>query len=254
MSSDCGHALERAAARARQLHPELERWTLAFARGHRARLLHSLQLAVEHLDAREPVLDVGCLPPLGLVALQSMGYSMIALDLAPQRYGRVFTDAAVPAVQCDVERHHIPLASDSVGGILLLEVFEHLRIDIPHTIAELYRVLRPGGCMLLSTPNLLEARRLWTLLLRHRTQAIGPEYRKLHGVGHMGHVRIYTAPDVADLVSEYGFSVERIHYHGAMPFSRSPRSLILALLHRTLPFTRRYFTLVLRKERAGSPP
>src|SRR5687767_9206301 len=58
--------------------------------------------------------------------------------------------------QADVEIRHdgtLPLAEGSVDAVLSTEVLEH--VEDPQTyLSECFRVLRPGGRMLLSTPGI----------------------------------------------------------------------------------------------------
>ncbi len=47
--------------------------------------------------------------------------------------------------------YEIPLSSDSVGGIICKSVLEHLEVP-ERAVAELYRVLKPGGKILVYVP------------------------------------------------------------------------------------------------------
>jgi SAM-dependent methyltransferase len=46
--------------------------------------------------------------------------------------------------------HHLPFADSSLGGVLALNVFEHLE-DPPRAAQELHRVLRPGAVVVIQT-------------------------------------------------------------------------------------------------------
>jgi SAM-dependent methyltransferase len=54
----------------------------------------------------------------------------------------------------NVEAQDLPIADGSVDLVLALEVIEHLLFDPMYMLAEANRILRPGGIVLLSTPNL----------------------------------------------------------------------------------------------------
>ena len=63
----------------------------------------------------------------------------------------------------------LPYDHDTFDRALCLDVLEHLRFDEqPLAIAELYRVLRPGGEVLVSVPNLAHLQSRVSFLLRGR--------------------------------------------------------------------------------------
>jgi hypothetical protein len=106
-------------------------------------------------------------------------------------------------------------------------------------------VLKPGGYLLCSSPNFLEFRRFLTLLIRRKTSSVFEEYRKLHTLGHMGHVREYTARDVEVFMTRMGFRCERTLYRGIADWSLRPAGFLRALAHRFVPSSRNWFMLVL---------
>ena len=73
----------------------------------------------------------------------------IALDYHAQRS---FGDRNV---NVDGDIQALPFASDSVDGVVCLEVIEHLPAP-QSAIDEIHRVLRPDGLLLLTTPFLLQ--------------------------------------------------------------------------------------------------
>jgi SAM-dependent methyltransferase len=156
--------------------------------------------------------------------------------------------------QCDIEIEPLPFADDHFDLILLSEVLEHLRIDLISTIKEIHRVLKPGGYLLCSSPNFLEFRKLLVLLTRGKTVDIFDEYNKLHTLGHMGHVREYTARDVKEFMTKMGFRCEKTIYRGMAEWRLRPwglkriAGLVRAAFHRLLPVSRSLFMLILIKE------
>ena len=67
----------------------------------------------------------------------------------------------------------LPYDGNSFDRALCLDVLEHLSFeDQPRAVAELYRVLRPGGELLVSVPNLAHLQSRVHFLLRGRL--IGP--------------------------------------------------------------------------------
>jgi SAM-dependent methyltransferase len=97
------------------------------------------------------VLEAGCGEGYGADLLASTAEAVIGLDydlLTTQHVARAY-----PRVQ--VLRGNLvglPLASGSVDVVANLQVIEHLW-DQPGFLAECLRVLRPGGRLLITTPN-----------------------------------------------------------------------------------------------------
>ncbi len=103
-------------------------------------------------------LDGGCGVGGLTVALQGRGARVVALDigeqLAREAHRRLGCAAAVGSLL------HLPFAAETFDVVLSSEVIEHTP-DPEAAARELYRVLKPGGHMVLSTPN-----RLWQFPVR----------------------------------------------------------------------------------------
>jgi SAM-dependent methyltransferase len=168
--------------------------------------------------AGKRVLDVACGAGFGLDMLRAAGASAIGMDLdyAPLRGGW-------RQVQADATR--LPLADASVDVIASFETIEHVP-DARALVLELRRVLRPGGVLVLSTPN----------------REFGPPERH---TGNPFHVQEFTAPELHALLREW---FEQVQLYGQRPVpsyrfvpylmvvpDRSPSALAWKALNR-LPF------------------
>lgn len=126
----------------------------------RPRLARAVALA--DLRADQWLLDLGC--GRGEVALHcaQRGSRVLALDYssdclsltaqAARRAGDALRGQVAP-VQGDSK--NLPLRANSLSGVLMLDVVEHLYPwELELVLAEAYRVLKPGGCLVLHTlPN-----------------------------------------------------------------------------------------------------
>ena len=191
------------------------------------------------------VLDVGAMPYFATLALHLQGRDVVGVDLNP---GRLPTPG-LRVVTCDIEHNRIPLDDDSVDVILFSEVFEHLRIDLLHTVGELRRILTRDGVLLLTTPNLRSVRGLVRLIIRRQGWTVGADpaeqYARLKTIGHMGHVREYTDREFESVLHACGLRVEEVIWRrkrGSAGVLR-PLTWIEALL----PSLRPYMTLVARR-------
>lgn len=71
------------------------------------------------------------------------------------------SDNKVRVVSHDIETEPIPLDADSVDVVVLIPVIEHL-IEPIGVLREIRRVLRPGGRLIMDTPNIAK----WTRRLK----------------------------------------------------------------------------------------
>ena len=93
------------------------------------------------------LLDVGC--GGGLLAPHVRGYRHVGVDVASSALAVAATRGVVP-VQGDCTA--LPIATGSVDVVVAGELLEHVP-DLPGTVAELARVLRPGGTIVIDTIN-----------------------------------------------------------------------------------------------------
>jgi len=121
------------------------------------------------------------------------------------------------------------LADGSINAVLFGEVFEHLLNHPVGLLRQIYRVLRPGGTLLLTTPNpstLANAVRV--LLDRHSLWgtedfACGPKFvdGEIIDKGDI-HYREYRADELRKLITIAGFRVDFCGFVGSGSSSHEP--------------------------------
>jgi SAM-dependent methyltransferase len=104
-----------------------------------------------------PVVDLGCGPGFLSGALLRQGFAVVAFDRAPGVLERVRARFAGEPRFLGVEDarlDELPLPDAEAGAVFLIEVLEHLpRDEWDPLVAEVARVLRPGGRFVITTPN-----------------------------------------------------------------------------------------------------
>lgn len=95
----------------------------------------SLETFLSKYASEERVLDIGA----GGSAYGKMFPNRVSFDIDPARKPDIVGDA-----------HHMPFSDGEFGMIVCTEVLEHLK-DPPRAITEMWRVLKPGGTLLLTT-------------------------------------------------------------------------------------------------------
>ena len=139
----------------------------------------------------------------------------------------------------------------------LSEVLEHLpSTAVPPLLAEIHRLLRPGGRLILTTPNLLALP--YRLLLLIGRSPFELPVQTSFAPGTYGHIRLWSADEVAALGRQAGFEIEKVCHRtwmlGHYCFDRATQhwaEKLLLLLDRTLgalrPRCRDSWAMVLRR-------
>jgi 2-polyprenyl-3-methyl-5-hydroxy-6-metoxy-1,4-benzoquinol methylase len=97
-------------------------------------------------------LDIGCGAGTLLGLAQRRGYEVEGIELTPDRRASAAARTGATVHSQPVEQLHLPDASFDV--ISMINVFSHL-VSPTGTLAELRRLLRPGGVVILATGELL---------------------------------------------------------------------------------------------------
>ena len=160
---------------------------------------------------RGSVLDIGC------------GSGRIIQDL-PDAVGM---DILLPKLRFLRDRHRhlvqgtvftLPFATERFDVVICSEVIEHIP-DYPQVFQELTRVLRPGGTLILGTPDY--GRRLWWIL-----EWI---YGKiLPGAYAHEHITHYTHDSLARRLMAQGYAIQEFQYVGFCELifrARKPRAV-----------------------------
>ncbi|MDT5060036.1 MAG: hypothetical protein QOH63_495 [Acidobacteriota bacterium] len=104
--------------------------------------------------------------------------------------------------QFNIEKETFPYGDETFDIVLFCEIIEHLLADPVHALIEIRRILKPGGILVLTTPNVVR--------LDNVRKVIAGEniYDPYSGYGPYGrHNREYTQEDLFNLLSANGFSV-----------------------------------------------
>lgn len=218
---------------------------------HRARFRRDFQtLAASWRGGR--LLEVGAYPFFFTALLKQAGLPVAALDLAPDRLAPFIERHGLEVARSDIEAERWPFADASFDYALFTELLEHLRFDPLFALAELNRVLRPGGLALLTTPNLYALKTVLRFALGRGLWDPLAEFGKLRRLGHMGHVREYARRDVIRLLAASGFAVRHAAYvQYAYPrnlFGLAARPILAAV-----PALRGYQLVIAEKTRSAPP-
>ena len=165
------------------------------------------------LRAGDRLLDLGCGGGRHAFEALRRGARVVAFDrdgdelfealtimAAMDQAGETAPPAAAAATRGDALA--LPFPNASFDRVIAAEVLEHIPADAT-AIAELTRVLRPGGTIAVTVPRWLPERICW---------ALSDEYHGKPG----GHIRIYRAGELASRMRGAGLRVTDSHHAHAL--------------------------------------
>jgi glycosyltransferase involved in cell wall biosynthesis/SAM-dependent methyltransferase len=120
----------------------------------------------------------------------------------------------------DAEKDPFPYGDGEFSTVLCCELLEHLTADPLHMLVEINRILKPGGHLVLTTPNLASLRALAGILQGFHPQLFSAYIRPRNGVVDARHAREYTPIELRRLLEDSGFEVTLIE---TGPFREEPK-------------------------------
>lgn len=191
---------------------------------HSYRLWRSLQIITKHIPINRPirVLELGSAPYLfsGLlsqycnykitgsnVKAGAMPYKSKKIEkvMVKLHHGKEINVKELPVYIFNFELDTFPFEDKTFDLVLCMEVIEHLAYSPNHMLTEAHRVLKPGGTLLLSTPNSLCLNKT-ILMLRNIPIAF-----KYSGYGVYGrHNREFSNQELVLLAKSCGYNVQEV--------------------------------------------
>ena len=191
----------------------------AYFRLHRHRfqkLLATLPPAPAH------VLEIGTTPGQFTEILCRAGYQVAGVDLFPDQRAELWRRLGVEVLFCNIDEQPLPYADAKFDAVVLSEVIEHLVSSPLPALREMARVLRPGGRLMITTPNqhYIKSRikTLVDILLGRPFEPFNDFQRAVSLAGpqrYYNHSRLYTLQELAWLVEQSGLQVGLARYASA---------------------------------------
>jgi glycosyltransferase involved in cell wall biosynthesis/SAM-dependent methyltransferase len=125
---------------------------------------------------------------------------------------RMVTSETGETFECDVdlfdaEKDRFPYCNGHFSTVLCCELIEHLPTDPMHMMSEIHRILKPGGHLVLTTPNIVSLRALAGILQGFHPMLF-PAYIRPRESGEVEarHAREYTPREMETLFHDAGFT------------------------------------------------
>ncbi len=221
-------------------------------------------------NPRSWLLDCGCREGLNTAELARIAQAreVIGLDYNLRVLKQASARGIIP-LQADLNRS-IPLVESSIDVIIATDVLEHL-VDPYAFVGEMYRVLKPGGYIVLDTPNLASWHNIFALLIGVQPFS-GPNIttmedadisivRQMHRATHglkegsynnytekelTRHIVVVAYVSLLRLLKHHGFLIEQVHGFGYYPFP----PIIASLFQRLDPRHAHHIVVKARKPKA----
>ncbi len=160
-----------------------------------------LALLARYVCSGERVLQVDCGPGVLAEMLIAQGARVWGTDLSRVATGRAH-ERGVPVCRVDLDDGPLPFPDGAFDVVMSDSQVEH-RVRFEHAFDELTRVLRPGGRLVISLPNIAHWRfRLWLLRGRFPYLENSPT--------DWLHLRFFTLAEVRSLLAERGVVVRKV--------------------------------------------
>ena len=162
----------------------------------------------------ERILDVGC----GdgnfsmLIGKACKAKEVYGIEIS-EKGAEMARKNGVKCYQLDVDQEDFPFENNFFDAVTALELIEHL-FDPDHFLDKVYRVLRPEGIFVLSTPNLASIHNRIALFFGYQPYSVLVSLNK--PVGHFwfsaggaapDHIRFFTLRSLKELLKVHGFKI-----------------------------------------------
>ena len=172
-------------------------------------IVRMLERARREDPALRTLLDVGCWDGAATERFaRGLGCAAYGVEIFEAR-ARQAEARGITVARLDLETGRFPWADGSMDVVISNQVFEHLK-NVWRPLSEIYRVLRPGGWLVLSVPNLASLHNRVLL-------ALGRQPTSIRTLGP--HVRGYAFGEIQRFVDlQGGFRIVRATGAGFYPF------------------------------------
>ena len=171
----------------------------------------------------ERILDVGCGDGnfTVLIAKACKAKEVYGIEIS-EKGVELARKNGIKCYQLDVDAEDFPFEDNFFDAVTALELIKHL-FDPDHFLEEVYRVLKPEGIFVLSTPNLASFHNRIALLFGYQPPAIPVSLT--NSVGHFvtnakgaapDHIRFFTLRSLKELLKIHKFKILEVKGSCAM--------------------------------------
>ncbi|MFC1667927.1 class I SAM-dependent methyltransferase [Chlamydiota bacterium] len=180
--------------------------------------------SIAHLIKKDAkMIDFGIYPGhLSLLIKHIFGVEITGISTTlTDTFSQNMADEHIPLLNIDLEKQKTPFTDNTFDYVLGSEIIEHLYFPL-NFLKEAFRTLKPGGFLIVTTPNLPRLKNRLNLFFRGKS--VNPH---LHGNeivfsnNDWTHKREYTGAEVVKMLEALGFKTCSIKYTPLLHYPNS---------------------------------
>ena len=195
-------------------------WYKDYLYGNCPRIQGDFDFISKNVKPHESVLDIGAIPPLLVEMLRQSGFRNCEVaDPYPDAFLQYFTTFGIKSHKTDILNGCQEGISDKFDLVCMNEVVEHISGNLLIAIKTAVDCVRPGGKLLVTTPNLRSVWGFYALLFRSSGLASKPgalvreQYERATAqYGYYGHLREFTNNEIVHLFESFDLKIYKVEY------------------------------------------
>lgn len=162
------------------------------------------------------ILDIGTTPFTLFIKEKFQNFDVWTLDRTNLMEKRC-KQAGIKLITCDLDNGSVPVEDGYFDIVIFTEVLEHVFAPPTEILAEIRRIMRPSGKLILSVPNIACLSKRIKLLfgitpLPHPDHQMNKKW--VHGHGH---IHEYTKQELLSLCKSMNFNILNVHMLSIRP-------------------------------------
>jgi glycosyltransferase involved in cell wall biosynthesis/SAM-dependent methyltransferase len=198
-----------------------------YIKTHQTRLEKTLAITPPGTES-DRLLEMGAYLQITPALQSKLGYGEVRgcyFGPAGQTNHRTVTSEDGKTFSCEIDLFNaeldpFPYPDEHFKTVLCCELLEHLPSDPMFMMAEINRILKPGGHLVLTTPNIASLRSIAAVLIGFHPQLFGTYLRPKEGETDARHHREYTCIEIRQLLENSGFEITLLD---TGPFHEEPK-------------------------------
>lgn len=167
---------------------------------------------ISEIGSSKKVLDVGCNDGILGARLIKRANIVYGCDIVRKNLA-IAKKRGLITTLLDLEKDSLPYPKNFFDFIILADIIEHV-FDTDFLIRDCYKVLKPKGKLIVTTPNLASLARRVMLFLGMSPYVEYSLYLDCNGLPPVGHIRYFTVSTLKKLLKESGFKTVKVKADG----------------------------------------